>query len=386
MELTEFIAAIDLGSSKIIGALGVCSKDVTGSVTVYAIEHEESGSCIKRGCIQNVEDAAGKVKSVINKLQYKTHSEISKIYVGIGGQSLYTINHKEIISFDEDTQITDPIINSIKESCLKVIIPGKDVLDVVPTDYVIDGTKIEKPVGVYGARIEANVKLIIGRSNLKKNIQRMAEKLQIPIAGIILSPIAAASVLSEPEKRLGCTLIDFGAATTTISFYKDAVLRHLAVIPIGGNTVTKDITSLRVLEDKAEDIKKTFGTASPEYTEDDDKLLKAKNSANTDALELPMRTIHDVVLSRYDEIMENVLNQARLAGFKQQPASYVITGGGANMKGLPELIRSKTGSEAKKAIFPTAVMSKVHNDCDSDPTLSVLVGMLLSGTENCCKE
>ena len=141
-----------------------------------------------------------------------------------------------------------------------------------------------------------------------------------------------------------------------------------------------------VLEDKAEDIKKTFGTASPEYTEDDDKLLKAKNSANTDALELPMRTIHDVVLSRYDEIMENVLNQARLAGFKQQPASYVITGGGANMKGLPELIRSKTGSEVKKAIFPTAVMSKVHNDCDSDPTLSVLVGMLLSGTENCCKE
>ena len=171
MELTEFIAAIDLGSSKILGAIGTV--DVTGSITVHAIEQEETGSCIKRGCIQNVEETATKVKNIIARLNNKTKSEISKIYVGLGGQSVYSINYRETLSFDEETQITSGIINQLKERCRQVVIPGKEVLEVVPFNYVIDGKTVEQPVGVYGAQIEANVKLIVGRRNLLKNLRRL---------------------------------------------------------------------------------------------------------------------------------------------------------------------------------------------------------------------
>ncbi|MEG1585965.1 MAG: cell division protein FtsA, partial [Bacteroidales bacterium] len=262
MELTEFIAAVDLGTSKIVGIVG--SKNTDGSLFIHAIEKEDSDACIKRGCIQNVDETASKVKRLITKLENRARCKIGKIYVGLGGQSLQSIDHKVTRQLNEETPITDQIIASLKEVSMQMPVGNKEILEIVPSEYLVDGKRVGQPVGVYGSEIEATHKIIIGRPVLRKNLNRMLEKIHLPLAGYILSPLAGASVLSEPEKSLGCVLVDFGAATTTVSIYKDGLLRHLAVIPLGGNTITKDIASLQLLENEAEKVKTYFGNAAPE--------------------------------------------------------------------------------------------------------------------------
>ncbi|MEG0950180.1 MAG: cell division protein FtsA [Bacteroidales bacterium] len=386
MELTEFIAAVDLGTSKIVGIVG--SKNPDGSLLVHAIEKEESDSCIKRGCIQNVDETASKVKRLVTKLENRARCKIGKLYVGLGGQSLQSIDHKVTRQLNEETPITDQIIASLKEVSMQMPVGNKEILEIVPSEYLVDGKRVGQPVGVYGSEIEATHKIIIGRPVLRKNLNRMLEKIHLPLAGYILSPLAAASVLSEPEKSLGCVLVDFGAATTTVSIYKDGLLRHLAVIPLGGNTITKDIASLQLLENEAEKVKTYFGNATPEIDESENKIIKHAANVSIDSPEIQMRTLHQVVLCRSEEIIENISNQLKVAGYdsKQLSVGFVLTGGASNMKGLTSLLRKKTDMEVKFGAFQKPLASSQFAEIGKDVSYSVLLGLLQRGDANCCKQ
>ncbi|MGL4293653.1 MAG: cell division protein FtsA [Bacteroidales bacterium] len=386
MELTEFIAAVDLGTSKIVGIVG--KKKADGSLSIHAIEKEDSDSCIKRGCIQNVDETASKVKRLITKLENRARCKIGKIYVGLGGQSLQSIDHKVSRQLNEETPITDQIISSLKEVSMQMPVGNKEILQIVPSEYQVDGKRVGQPVGVYGSEIEATHKIILGRPVLKKNLNRVLEKIQIPLAGYILSPLASASVLSEPEKSLGCVLVDFGAATTTVSIYKDGLLRHLAVIPLGGNTITKDIASLQLLENEAEKVKIYFGNAAPEIDESENKVIKHAASVSIDSPEIQIRTLHQVVLCRAEEIIENISNQLRIAGYdsKQLSVGFILTGGASNMKGLAALLKKKTDMEVKIGSFQRPLASAQYAEIGKDTAYSVLLGLLLRGENNCSKE
>ena len=136
-------------------------------------------------------------------------------------------------------------------------------MDVVPNEYLIDNHLETNPVGTFCSDIEANLKLIIGRPSIKKNIERcLFERSKMQIAGYIISAQAtAAALLTSNEKSLGCALIDFGAGTTTLSIYKDDLLRYMITIPFGGKNITKDIGTLNVLDTDAEKLKIAFGSA-----------------------------------------------------------------------------------------------------------------------------
>lgn len=386
MELTEFIAAVDLGTSKIVGIVG--SKRPDGSLLIHAIEKETSDSCIKRGCIQNVDETATKLKRLVTKLENRARCKIGKIYVGLGGQSLQSIDHRVTRQLNEDTPITDQIISSLKEVSMQMPVGNKEILEIVPSEYLVDGKRVGQPVGVYGTEIEATHKIIIGRPVLRKNLNRVLEKIHLPLAGYLLSPLAGACVLSEPEKSLGCVLVDFGAATTTVSIYKDGLLRHLAVIPLGGNTITKDIASLQLLENEAEKVKTYFGNAAPEMDESENKIIKHAANMSIDSPEIQMRTLHQVVLCRSEEIIENISNQLKIAGYdsKQLSVGFILTGGASNMKGLTSLLRKKTDMEVKFGAFQKPLASAQFAEIGKDVSYSVLLGLLQRGDVNCSKE
>lgn len=385
MELTEFVAAVDLGTSKIVGIIG--SKRADGSILINAVESEPSDSCIKRGCIQNVDETATKLSRLIEKLENRANCKIGKIYVGLGGQSLQSIDHKVTQQLNEDTPITDQIINMLKEESMRLPLGNKEILEIVPSEYLVDGKRVGQPVGVYGIEIEATHKIIVGRPSLRKNLNRVLEKIQMPLAGYILSPLASACILSEPEKSLGCVLVDFGAATTTVSIYKDGLLRHLAVIPLGGNTITKDIASLQLLEKEAEKVKVYFGNAAPEMDESENKIIKHAD-VKIDSPEIQMSTLHQVVLCRSEEIIENVSNQLKVAGYesKQLSVGFILTGGASNMKGLTTLLRKKTDMEVKVGVFQKPIISATAPEIGKDAAYSVLLGLLQHGNVNCYKE
>ena len=227
MAATDFIVAIELGSSKITGIAG--KKHADGSIQVLALASENSSDFIRKGVIYNLDKTAQSLTSIIKKLESTLKASIGKVYVGIGGQSLRTIRNTEVRHLEEETKISQELIDSIMDSNREVPIIDQEILEVAPQEYKVGINLLADPVGVPSDHIEGRFLNIIARSSVKQNIDKCFKQAGIEIADYIISPLALANaVLTNSEKRSGCMFIDFGADTTTVSVYKNNILRHLA--------------------------------------------------------------------------------------------------------------------------------------------------------------
>ena len=258
MATTEFIAAIELSSSKISGIAG--KKNSDGSIQVLAYAREDASSFIHKGVIYNIDKTAQALTSIINKLESQLNNSIAKVYVGIGGQSLRTVKNAVSRVLEEEGIISQELVDAIIYENLEVPLMDMSVLDVAPQEYKIDNNLQADPVGVAGKRITGNFLNIVARASLKKNLEHSFEQAKVEIADLLIAPIALANaVLTESEMRSGCALVDFGADTTTVSVYKNNILRFLSVLPLGGNNITRDITALQMEEAEAEQLKLKYG-------------------------------------------------------------------------------------------------------------------------------
>lgn len=146
--------------------------------------------------------------------------------------------------------------------------PEQEILDAVTQEYKVDNQFQIDPVGIPCTRLEGNFLNILWRNTFYRNLNDCFTKAGIAIAEMYLAPLALAdSILSETEKRSGCLLVDLGAETTTVSIYYKNILRHLSVIPLGSNNITKDIASQQIEEQDAEKMKLKYGSA---YTDNND--------------------------------------------------------------------------------------------------------------------
>ena len=272
--MTDYIVAIDLGTSHITGIVGEKNKD--GTFSIIANEAEDPASCIRRGIIYNRDNTAIHVENILRRLERHLKGDfIEKVYIGINGQSLHTVDHVEAMDISEGAAVSDEDIEILKKQCEEYRPDLQDVLDIAPPVYYVNGRRDIKPVGVPCKRFEAHYKLIVGRSSIRRDIVKSINELaKKEIAGIIVSPLALAdAMLSKEDKELGCALVDFGAGVTSVSVYKNGDLLHMSVIPLGGNLITKDITSLQLTEAEAENLKKEYGSVIIQK-DDDDEVIK----------------------------------------------------------------------------------------------------------------
>ncbi|MFZ4454720.1 MAG: cell division protein FtsA [Bacteroidales bacterium] len=389
MEPKEYIAAIDLGSSKIVGMIGWKRPDAT--LEVVAVEKIDSQTCIRRGNIHNLEETTNNVKQILQKLDARIQpNKLLRVYVGVSGQSIHTLNHQVSRTFANEEFVNEKIIESIIDECYDYAVDENiEVLEVIPNEYKLDAKKTEiNPVGVACEEIEANVRLIVGRSSLKRNISRAIEdKTNIDVCGMPIAQMSSASLLlSDADKILGCALIDFGAGTTSVTIYKDGLLRHLAVIPFGGNVVTKDICSANLLEVDAEKLKTSFGSAifNPDA---DNKVFKPRNLGTIDEPSIELHTLNNIIEARMTEIVQNVWAQIENSGFgKSLGAGIYYTGGASQLRNLGDLIKNITGIEAKKSATNRSIFnSSASSETMQNPAYSVVLGILSSGLKNCVK-
>ena len=381
MAYTDFIAAIDLGTSHMVGMVG--TKNATGALSIIAYEVENSGTCIRRGCVYNVKETASKIKRLILKLENKLGgTKIGQVYVGLGGQSLRSIEHTVCKVLGTEGVVTEEIIDSLYQECKDYRPDMLTVLDVVSPSYFLDDKPESNPVGV--PCIEARYKLIVGRPSLKLNIvNSISEQAKIEIAGILVSPLALGDVvLSDNEKDLGCALIGFGAGVTTISVYKGGKLASLSVVPFGGNLITKDITNLRVVESEAERLKITYGSAKADR--DNDMTIQVSLADGMGLREIKLAELNGVIEARMDEILENVYARLEATGLMSVlGAGIVITGGGAALKNLPAVMSERLKMEVRYSAVRKGVVASGDLVVASNPEYAVAVGLLAKGTKNC---
>ena len=382
MATTEFIAAIELGSSKVTGIAG--RKNSDGSMQVLAYVKEDSSSFIRKGIIYNLDKTAQSLTSIINKLEGDLKNSIAKVYVGIGGQSLRTVRNVVSRDLNEETIISQELVDAICDENLEIPLVDMDILDVAPQEYKIGNNLQADPVGVAGSHIEGRFLNIVARASIKKNLERCFEQAKIEIADLLISPLVTANaVLSESERRSGCALIDFGADTTTISVYKNNILRFLTVLPLGGNSITRDITSMQMEEEEAERLKITFGNVMYEEEESEEAATcQLEDGSRT----VELQALNNIIEARAEEIITNVWNQIQLSGYDDKLLSgIIITGGAANLKNLDTMLRKR--SKIEKIRTARSIRNTIQTDSDlikKDGTQNTLFGLLFEGKENCC--
>ena len=383
MAVTDFIVAIELGSSKISGIAGRKLPD--GSIQILATASENASDCIRKGVIYNLDKTTQSLTSIIKKLESTLKASIGKVYIGMGGQSLRTIRNTEVRHMDEEIKISQELIDSLKDSNRAVPIVGYQILGVAPQEYKVGNDLIVEPVGVQTDHIEARFLNIIARKNVKENITKCCDLVPIEIAEDaedLIAPLALAeAVLTSSEKRSGCALIDFGADTTTVSVYKNNILRHLAVIPLGGNNITRDICSQQIEEEDAEALKVRFAQAYTEPTENDDenKTYRLDNGCSINTI-----LLEDIVEARLNEILDNLANQIVLSGYENKLlAGAIITGGGINLKNMEEAFIKRTKIEKLRIAKDTHISLK-GMEVKKDGSNNTLIALLAAGKENCC--
>lgn len=368
----KYIVAIEIGSSKIKGAVGAI--DETGALTVLAIEEEKLIDSVRYGCIQNVAEVSASVLSIVRKLE--NHNSISPrkvkgVYVGLGGRSLSASAREVQRQLPDELEITERIIEQIKEEARTTNVSDRDVVEVLPRSFMIDKRPIANPVGVFGQNIIANLNLLTCKPQIKRNLNLViCDRLQLAINGYIVRPTAVADlVLLEDEKRLGCMLVDFGAETTTVSIYKDGSLQYLATLPLGSRNITRDITAIKCLEERAEEIKKVVGCA---FTTEPTK----KNAVDgIDTVE-----VNNYVQARAGEIVANITEQINYASYKASdlPGGIIVVGGGARLRNFNILLENQSGMKVRSGA-PVGMIRISDNRIQPSDSIDILA-ILLAAT------
>ena len=383
MAVTDFIAAIELGSSKITGIAG--KKNADGSIQILAYASEHSSDCIKKGIIYNLDKTTQCLTSVIQRLEEQLQASIKKVYVGIGGQSLRSIRNCETKQLNEEVKISQALIDELMKNNREMALIDQEILAVEPQEYKVGNQLTTEPVGIPTDHIEGHYVNVIARNTLKSNIRQCFRQAGYEVADYLLSPLVTANVvLAESEKRAGCALVDFGADTTTVSVYKSNILRHVAVIPLGSSNITKDITSLQIEEEDAEQLKLNYASAYTESTEEEDMnqeyVIDGKCSIRA-------RKLEEIVEARTTEILENVSNQIKLSGYENElNAGFVITGGASR---LPNLCKALTAiTKIDKIRIAQSGNIELRDEAQyvtPNGSQNTLIGLLAAGKDNCCK-
>jgi cell division protein FtsA len=336
--MTTLTCAIQLGSSRILAV--AAQKDTQkGTLSNIQIESEMSADCISHGLITNVEKTAMHIRSLVQKLSNRMRTPISAAYVGVGGMSLHSL-------------VQNPTIK----------IPEYDVLASQPID-------------------KDRYQLIVGEKRILNSVRAAMERASIRIVDIFVLPMATACILKNAERQKGCVLVDMGAATTTVSIYKDGKLQHLAVIPLGGESVTLDIQSAGCNFEDAERIKRDWSDVSQEVSTDSPVNNSPSAMFAEKALPIPQSKLNNIALCRYEEIAANIEHQIEACGLQGKlEAGCILTGGAAYQNGITVLLgrRLSIPQVEARAYRETAMIGS-----ERKPHLTNLLALLSFCNQDC---
>lgn len=381
MDNNEYVAAVDLGTTKVVMAVG--RKAEKNKIEIVALKEVASNGVMK-GDLKNIEQASQVLREVKNKLEQELGIVVREAYVGVSGQHIQCNRTQGYVTVQN---MTDAGVTEVRRSDVERLIEdqrnaslpaGKTIISILPQSYILDGEDdISEPVGMEGRKLEAKFNVIIGEETAIERIRRCFQRVGLNLAGIVLQPLASAeAVLSDDEKELGVAVVDIGGGTTDICVYYDKVIRHLAVIPIGGNIINKDIRAYGILERYVEKLKTSFGEAVAERTPGD-KYINIPSVNGQAPKEIAVKTLAGIIEARMYDIIDYVKVEIERCGFKGRlGAGIVLTGGGANLKNLDLLFKMHTGMDVRIA-QPVTYVAADSVELISAPKFSTLTGIVL---------
>jgi cell division protein FtsA len=375
--ISDYVVGIDLGSSKMVGALG--KREENGVLNVLTVEEIPTRSVIRHGIVHNIEEVASSIRDMIAILS-RFHGKpigINHVYVGVNGYSTRTkevavhslFTGEELVQENDLYELLDQVRDQVPENF--------DILDIFTQEFLVDGKLDQNPIGSMPQKVEGFYKVVGGKDTISRNLEATFRSVGLNFR-TVLGPVASAeAALHADEKTKGAVCIDFGAETTSLCIYKNNMVRFVSILPFGGQNISNDLLQLNLDESEAEEIKLTKGNAL-HYTE----LKKADEEAVWSKEDME---INEIIVARVEEIVENIWAQIIGSGIDTQRliGGLVITGGASKLSGLTALLARKTQMSVRLASPDQNVLEESVAKYGK-PEYTQCIGVLLKGEGGCC--
>lgn len=376
---SNIIVGLDIGTTKIVAIVG--RKNEQNKIEIMGVGKAESLG-IARGMVRNIDQTVASIEKAVKEASEKSGVKIEYVNVGIAGQHIKSLQHRGVITrVDSSKEITQDDVDALIDSMERLAMaPGEEIIEVLPQEYIVDNELgIKNPIGMGGARLEANFHIITGQVAAAGNIEKCVTKSHLHMSELTLEALASSDAVLTPEEReAGVVLIDIGGGTTDVAIFQDDIIRHTAVIPFGGNVITEDIKQgCQIIQAQAEQLKVKFGCAIPTESQENEIVvipgLKGRQNK-----EISIRNLSAIIHARMSEILEHVYYEIKNSGFERKLiAGIVITGGGAQLKYLPQLVEYITGMDTRVG-YPNEHLAAGNFDL-SHPLYATCVGLVMKG-------
>lgn len=380
MDSSEIVVGLDVGTTKIAAIVG--RRNELGKIEILGSGKTESIG-VSRGMVSNIEKTVQSITKAVKEAEDRSNVNIKYVNVGIAGQHIKSIQQRgNIMRNSYEDEISQEDIDNLIDNMFKLVMqPGEEIIDVIPQEYIVDNEAgIKDPVGIAGVKLEANFHIITGQIAAAKNINRCVDKAGMNVDDLILEPLASAdAVLSEEEKEAGVVLVDVGGGTTDIAIFQEGIIRHSAVIPLGGSIVTEDIKEgCSIIKNQAEALKVKFGSTLADKNRDEE-VISIPGLRGRPPKEITLKNLASIIQARMEEVIEHVYYEVKNSGYeKKMIAGMVITGGGGQLKHIAQLAEFKTGLDTRIGYPIEHLASSVPEEITS-PQYATGVGLVIQG-------
>jgi cell division protein FtsA len=372
------VAGLDIGTTKV--CVLVVEPSESGLPAVLGV-----GCCpsrgTRRGVVVNIEACVAAIKQAVEEAELQAGTTVDRAFVGIGGPHVRGLNSRGVVAIaGRDHEVAAEDVQRAKEAARAVSIPpDSQIFHVLPQQFAVDGhTGIHDPVGMSGSKLETDVHIVTASVSAAQNLVNCVNRSGIEVEGMVLEQFAAAdAVLAPDEMEMGVALIDVGGGNTSMVVYERGALRHIAVLPTGGEHVTNDIAvGLRTPVPEAERIKRRYGCALASLVDHED-TLEVPSVGGRKSRVLSRQILCEIIQPRVEEIFGMVAEELQRSGFERTlHAGVVLTGGGAMLEGITEIAEDALDCPVRRGS-----PADLGGLCDSvaSPQHSTAVGLALYG-------
>jgi len=376
-----FYTAVDIGTDKVtsimarVGSEGELKVLGTGVVTSQGMQ---------KGRIENIVEVQEAVRTSMEEAQrYIGDAAPADVYTSVTGSHLSSLNTKEVVENPDDVgDISGKLLDRLLRGSFPDVGHDQEVLHVIPIGYHVDGMSgIRNPVGLHGNLVEVEAHVVMGDSVTLKNTVKAIEAGKASVKSMVLHSLASAeSTLTGDERELGVVLADIGGGTTDIVIYRQGQPWYSAVIPVGGSQLTKDLSvALKTPLYMTEEMKIKWGSVMPETIPADEEVV-IPSFQGQPKHSLSRRILCDPLNARMMELIKLIVLKVRQSGLREFPTGgIVLTGGGAEMTGLTDLVQKTLGGQVRIA-FPEGIAGLPAQL--RKPAFSAAVGLLLWGIKH----
>jgi len=371
----EFIVGLDIGTTKICVVVGRASE---GKIHIVGIgSHPSTG--LRKGVVVNMDSTVNSIKKAVEEAELMAGVKIDSCLAGIGGAHIKSFNSNGVVAIKDKEVRPDDIERAIDAAKAVAIPADRELIHVIPQEFIVDDQDgIKDPVGITGVRLEVKVHIVTGNISSAQNIIKCCRLAGLSVDDIILGQLASSeATLTDEEKEIGAALVDIGGGTSDIAIYSNGSIKYTSVLPFGGNNITNDIAiGLRTPIDDAEKIKKKYGCAFATMV-GDNETIDVPSVGGRKPRTLKRKTLADIIEPRVEEVAGLIYDEIKKSGQEKLLASgVIITGGCANLEGMPELAESIFNLPSRRG-SPIGVGGLV--DVVNNPSYATGVGLLLYG-------